>query len=469
MKCLVIAAFLSVAVAAAAPKDILILHSYRVGYAWTDEASRGFIETFGQAGEFNLWSEFLDARRQSYPRNSALQLSQIASRHQGRKFDLILAVDDEALDFIVNRSNGLFGSVPVVFCGINEWELTYKLPRNRYTGLLQKLPVDQVLSAISFIQPKTTDVFVVSENSAFGASMRRAFEQALPPSGKFRFHSIDGRYLSLEKIKAEVKAIAPGGIVVLCEIRQDSESRYVDRKSGEMAVASVSSVPVLAVDISRVGDGILMGIPNGGFEHAKAASNIALKLLGGAAPDSIPAFSPGDVVLNFDHAEMQRWNLSESALPPGSQILNRPPSIWREYRNWILAGLAVAGLQFLAISALVVNVVRRRRIQARLRDALRSANEAAALKSRFIANMSHELRTPMNGVLGLLDELQSTKLDPEQQSDAAIAADSARSLLAVLNDILDISQMEAGRLKIVSGPFPDPFRFGRIYQRSAAF
>lgn len=75
------------------------------------------------------------------------------------------------------------------------------------------------------------------------------------------------------------------------------------------------------------------------------------------------------------------------------------------------------------------------------------------MKSRFIANMSHELRTPMNGVLGLLQVLRGTELDGGQRETTELAENSARSLLTVLNDLLDISQVDAGRLKILAEPF----------------
>lgn len=84
------------------------------------------------------------------------------------------------------------------------------------------------------------------------------------------------------------------------------------------------------------------------------------------------------------------------------------------------------------------------------RDAAEAANRA---KSEFLANMSHELRTPMNGVLGMCSLLIESELSDEQSETAGLIHSSAENLLDMLNDILDISKVEAGDLELEDAPF----------------
>ncbi|MDX2153359.1 MAG: ATP-binding protein [Bryobacteraceae bacterium] len=89
-----------------------------------------------------------------------------------------------------------------------------------------------------------------------------------------------------------------------------------------------------------------------------------------------------------------------------------------------------------------------------LRAARAAADRASEAKSRFIANISHEVRTPLTGVLGMTELLLEGRLEPEERQHARTVLDSARHLHALLNDLLDLSKAEAGKLTLAVAPFP---------------
>jgi PAS domain S-box-containing protein len=102
---------------------------------------------------------------------------------------------------------------------------------------------------------------------------------------------------------------------------------------------------------------------------------------------------------------------------------------------------------------IVRDITQRKALDRELIAAREAALEASRLKSTFLANVSHEIRTPMNGVIGMLDLLLQSPLSEEQRAHARIARSSSTALLALLNDILDLSKIEAGKLSIQPQPF----------------
>ena len=127
---------------------------------------------------------------------------------------------------------------------------------------------------------------------------------------------------------------------------------------------------------------------------------------------------------------------------------------------------SVASIALVALAGLIAIVLIRRTLRYRaeretlLREARRVAESANQAKSSFLATVSHEIRTPMNGVLGVTELLDRSELSSEQEEMVRLIRDSANSLMLVINDVLDLSKIEANRLDVI----PEPFALGQLLE-----
>ncbi len=125
--------------------------------------------------------------------------------------------------------------------------------------------------------------------------------------------------------------------------------------------------------------------------------------------------------------------------------------IWAQDRGKVTSWTADG--KPLIMSGTHTDITARKQIEAEIVKAKEEAEAANAAKSQFLSNMSHEIRTPMNGFMGMIQLMQTTELTEDQQDFMRIANSSAEGLLAVINDILDYSKIEAGKMPIEKKTF----------------
>lgn len=166
--------------------------------------------------------------------------------------------------------------------------------------------------------------------------------------------------------------------------------------------------------------------------------------------------NPGDI-LNVPETDLTA--IEELDSPQNRQksrrveVLNRTKANDRIWMDVILSPIFNADGSHAMTIAVERDITDAKAREAELSRARQAAEAAAQAKSRFLATMSHEIRTPMNGVIGMADLLSATALNPVQADYVRWIVESGQALLTIINDILDISKLQAGKPVILSEPF----------------
>ncbi len=169
------------------------------------------------------------------------------------------------------------------------------------------------------------------------------------------------------------------------------------------------------------------------------------KILGKTHEEVVSAINPEHVIA--DEIEI----LSDGKIQESIEIINGKDKI----RHFLTAKFPLYGAngEIFGLGGISTDITDQREYENELMQAREQAEAAKISQQRFLANMSHEIRTPMNGVIGMTNLLDSTSLDAEQQDYVNVIRQSSDILMLLINDILDVSKMQAGMLKLEKIPF----------------
>ena len=179
------------------------------------------------------------------------------------------------------------------------------------------------------------------------------------------------------------------------------------------------------------------------------------KAILGYEPEELIGTTPYDFALKEDFPLLDQQRRELTARPAGEVV----PLRFRMRRKdgvyvWMdVAGRIASHGDEVRIISVCRDISTQVAAEKELHDARRQAEAAVIAKSSFLANMSHEIRTPMNGVVGFAELLLAGALDDEQRRQAELIADSGRAMMRMLNDILDLSKVEAGQMTVALEPF----------------
>jgi signal transduction histidine kinase/ActR/RegA family two-component response regulator len=204
---------------------------------------------------------------------------------------------------------------------------------------------------------------------------------------------------------------------------------------------------------------ISLAMMSAGMTAAYCALPFALMGTGNPAAQAAGLAMIGAIALSAGDEVVISWPIGGGSLAVslivGVAALLRPPEP-RPAIETLLAIIAVLGFLGYVLQAAMKRRTLERRMEAALRSAVENEREAAlanAAKSTFLATISHEIRTPLNGVIGMAQAMAADELTPRQRERLTVIRRSGEALTDTLNDVLDLSKIEAGHLELDHAPF----------------
>lgn len=347
--------------------NVLILNSYHHGEDWSDNEIAGIFKRL-RTKYPNLIPrvESLDSKRFPSPAHLAFVHDFLARKYHSQTLDLVMVLDNPALDLITHPAHTLFPGVPVVFAGINGYRPDMAAGRPKVTGVMERQDVAGTLALALSLHPEASKVLAVHDFTASGLAVRQETEAALAPfAGK-----LDITYASdvpFETLSEELKAMPKNGLVLILTYVTDAAGRTFTREESTRLITSLSPAPVYAMHETRLGFGILGGLLLEGQEHGWQAGGLALRILAGADPDNIPEeVSRSRSIL--DYTAMRRFQIPERLWPANAVIVNRPESFWVRHRTVLIPALSAIAVMGLLSAMLIAAVLRQRRTEVALRQ-----------------------------------------------------------------------------------------------------
>jgi signal transduction histidine kinase len=383
--------------AAQSRKTILLVFDEDPDFPGLSLIDAGLRETFkdGLHGDVEFCSESLNLSQFKDPGYDGLLRDHLRRKYRGKHVDLVVAVMQPSLDFLLRDGQALFPGVPVVFCGLDSSYLTAHSPPPNVTGVVIKRNFAPTLAIALRLQPGTRRVYVVGGMSAFDRQLLAIARRDFAPFEK----SVAITYLTtltVPNLLATLAKLPKGSVVVYLGLFRDGSGRAFIPHELLPSVTAASNAPVFVALDQFLDHGAVGGHVYNIGKSGRRAAEIGLRVMRGETPPVVELSAYEDV---FDWRQLERWGFDEYRLPPGSEIRHRTRTYWELNRWTILGGIAVCLLQSALIVALFVNLTKRRRADAAAREAegRRQAAEEEARRQR--EELAHALRVTTLGEL----------------------------------------------------------------------
>jgi PAS domain S-box-containing protein len=349
------------AASAGTEKNILVLYSFSersvtMPIDSLESALRAKV-SFG----LNFYVEYLEAQR--FADNGYRQglVDALRGTYGGQKLDLVITESYPALQFALEHRDELFRGVPIVFYGVDSRRIAGQQMGPGVTGVTETVGVRATIDLALHLHPNTTTVAVITNGSEYERYWLTAVHaELLRHENEVR--EIDLVSLPTGLLLEKIATLPVQTIVLFQEAPQQSVrpaiGAYEILSRVGQRLPTYCIFPVLCLNRGGIG-----GAESDGREQIALAADLVGRVLSGERPESIPLVSGTDARVEVDWRQLRRWNIPESALPPGTVVLYRQPNFWERDREYILAAVVL-----IVALALLMQRARKRKAEAVLRE-----------------------------------------------------------------------------------------------------
>jgi diguanylate cyclase (GGDEF)-like protein/PAS domain S-box-containing protein len=341
--------------------NVLILNSYSRDFAWTDDQTRGFMNTFNRAAvDPTYFVEYLDWERNPTSKNWLAQYQLFTEKYGARKIDLIYTTDDAALKFAMTYRKELFSDAPVVYSGVlsNVASLLTSGERN-VMGIDEKMDIDNTLSMMSRFNPQLDTVYLLCDDTESGVAARQLLERvAHNVNPQLSILYLDGP--NYQVILDKLQKLPDNSAVLMATYIRDGEGTVLEPERYARMFSSNSRVPVYILYDFEMGLGAVGGSVLSGHQQGVNAAQFGLRILSGEAASDVTALKGPASIMMLDYQAMQRYKLPIDKIPEGSQIMNNPLEFYNHYKNVIWLAFASL-LVMIGYILLLVRAIKRRK------------------------------------------------------------------------------------------------------------
>jgi signal transduction histidine kinase len=419
--------------------------------AATAESKRVMLlHSFGR--EFKPWSEYAKTIREELNRQSPWPLditeqSLLTARSSDedpegpfveylhalfakRPLDLIVSVGAPAAGFVQRHRQNLFATTPMVFTAVDQRRVQYSDLTANDAVVAVRIDYLGAIENILQVLPDTRHVAVVVGASPVEQFWRKEIAREVKPlANRIAFTWYND--LSFEDILKHAAKLPPHSAIFWELMSVDAAGVVHEGNRALERLHAVANAPIFSYDESFFGNEIVGGPLLSVLEGSRKTAAVAIRILGGEKASDIQVAPIGYATPKFDWRQMQRWGISESRLPPGSEILFREPTAWEKYR-WQIVVTAIVLLLQTALIVGLLNEHRRRRIAEV--ESLQRMAELAHLNRQttageLSASIAHELNQPLGAILSNTEtaELMLEKPSPDLDEIKAILTDIKRA------------------------------------------